>query len=105
MRRLLHGEEQKKECKELKEAYNDVCQETYKDPGKGYVKVEFLSDTEDMPYMEHTLHHLGEEVEPVSYTHLDVYKRPSFPVSFAGNLSGYEAQLYHRVEICQIQRL
>ena len=30
---------------------------------------------------------------------LDVYKRQ------AGKLSGYEAQLYHRVEICQIQRL
>lgn len=40
-----------------------MCQETYKDPGKGYVKVEFLSDTEDMTYMENTLHHLGEEVE------------------------------------------
>ena len=59
----IYKEEQKKECKELKEAYNDVCQETYKDPGKGYVKVEFLSDTEDMTYMENTLHHLGEEVE------------------------------------------
>ena len=57
----IYKEEQKKECKELKEAYNDVCQETYKDPGKGYVKVEFLSDTEDMTYMENTLHHLGEE--------------------------------------------
>ena len=55
----IYKEEQKKECKELKEAYNDVCQETYKDPGKGYVKVEFLSDTEDMTYMENTLHHLG----------------------------------------------
>lgn len=30
---------------------------------KGYVKVEFLSDTEDMTYMENTLYHLGEEVE------------------------------------------
>ena len=40
-----------------------MCQETYKDPGKGYVKVEFLSDTEDMTYMENTLYHLGEEVE------------------------------------------
>ena len=59
----IYKEEQKKECKELKEAYNDVCQETYKDPGKGYVKVEFLSDTEDMTYMENTLYHLGEEVE------------------------------------------
>ena len=56
----IYKEEQKKECKELKEAYNDVCQETYKDPGKGYVKVEFLSDTEDMTYMENTLYHLGE---------------------------------------------
>ena len=30
----IYKEEQKRRCKELKEAYNDVCQETYKDPGK-----------------------------------------------------------------------
>ena len=59
----IYKEEQKTECEELKEAYSDVCQETDKDPGKGYVKVDFLSDKEDMTYMEDTLHHLGEEVE------------------------------------------
>lgn len=59
----IYKEEQGKECEELKEAYHDVRQETCKDPGKGYVKVAFLTDQEDKTYMEDTLHRLGEEVE------------------------------------------
>lgn len=59
----IHKEEQGKECEELKEAYNDVCQEIYKEPGKGYVKVTFLSGKEDATYTIDTLQQLAEEVQ------------------------------------------
>ncbi|MDE5677533.1 exodeoxyribonuclease V subunit beta [Phocaeicola sp.] len=59
----IYKEEQGEECKELKEAYNDVCQQICKDPGKGYVRVEFLSDKEDRSYADDTLYRLGEEVD------------------------------------------
>lgn len=59
-----YREEQVKDCVELKEAYSDVCQKTCKEPGKGYVKITFLSDKkEEMTYVEDTLQQLAEEVE------------------------------------------
>lgn len=58
-----YREEQGKECEELKEAYSDVCQETDKDPGKGYVKVTFLADKKDVTYPEDTMQQLACEVD------------------------------------------
>lgn len=54
-----YQKEQGKKCVELEEAYNDVCQETDKNPGKGYIKVTFLTNKEE--YTEKTLQHLAEE--------------------------------------------
>lgn len=59
----IHKEEQGKECEELKEAYNDVCQEIYNEPGKGYVKATFLSDKEDATYTIDTLEQLAGEAQ------------------------------------------
>lgn len=59
----IHKEEQGKECEELKEAYNDVCQEIYNEPGKGYVKATFLSDKEDATYTIDTLQQLAGEAQ------------------------------------------
>lgn len=59
----IHKEEQGKECEELKEAYNDVCQEIYKEPGKGYVKATFLSGKEDTTYTTDTLQQLAAETQ------------------------------------------
>lgn len=59
----IHKEEQGKECEDLKEAYNDVCQEICKDPGKGYVKVTFLSGKEDATYTIDTLQQLAGEAQ------------------------------------------
>lgn len=42
-----YREEQGEDCLALQEAYQDVCQETCNDPGKGYVRVEFLGDGKD----------------------------------------------------------
>ena len=44
----------KRNARNWKGAYNDVCRGKHKDPEKG-VKVDHLSDTEDMTYMENTL--------------------------------------------------
>lgn len=59
----IHKEEQGKECEDLKEAYNDVCQEICKDPGKGYVKVTFLTGKEDATYTIDTLQQLAGEAQ------------------------------------------
>lgn len=59
----IYKEEQGKECEELKEAYNDVCQEIYKEPGKGYIKVTFLSGKEDATYAIDTLQQLAREAQ------------------------------------------
>ena len=58
-----HKEELGEECEELKEAYSDVHQDICKDPGKGYVKVTFLTDKKDTAYTVDTLQQLAEEVE------------------------------------------
>ena len=55
--------EQGKPCKELQEAYSDVCQQTPKTDNQGYVKLTFLPHTEEHPYPETTLSELAAEVE------------------------------------------
>lgn len=60
----IYQAEQGTECRELLEAYSDVCQEICKDPDKGYVKVAFLPNkTEDTTYAQDTLQQLTQEVE------------------------------------------
>lgn len=58
-----YKEEQKEDCKELKQAYKDVVQETCKREEKGYIKVSFLGKKEDVTYEEDTLQQLSVEVE------------------------------------------
>ncbi|MGL4853091.1 MAG: UvrD-helicase domain-containing protein [Phocaeicola sp.] len=50
------------DCIDLQEAYSDVCQETDKDPGQGYVKATFLAESKKDNYTELTLAALAEEV-------------------------------------------
>lgn len=59
----MHLQEQGKECEDLQDAYQDVCQEICKTPEKGSVKLTFLSKKEDVDYQEDTLQHLAEEVD------------------------------------------
>ncbi|MBQ8443210.1 MAG: UvrD-helicase domain-containing protein [Bacteroides sp.] len=59
----IHQQEQGTECKDLQDAYQDVCQEICKTPEKGSVKLTFLSKKEDVDYQEDTLQHLAEEVD------------------------------------------
>lgn len=56
-------DELNEECLPLKEAYADVAQESPKKENKGYVKVSFLNESDDDSYTEITLKSLGEEVE------------------------------------------
>ena len=59
----IYKSEQGEECKDLKEAYVDVCQEKDKDPDGGYVKVTFLTEKEEMAYVEDTLQQLANETQ------------------------------------------
>lgn len=59
----IYKSEQGEECKDLKEAYVDVCQEKDKDPDEGYVKVTFLTEKEEMAYVEDTLQQLANETQ------------------------------------------
>ncbi|MGL5979483.1 MAG: UvrD-helicase domain-containing protein [Phocaeicola sp.] len=63
-----YQEELGKSCTELQEAYSDVCQESDKDPGEGYVKSVFLADSKEKSYTETTLAALAEEVERLVQT-------------------------------------
>lgn len=56
------------DCTELQEAYSDVCQETDKDPGQGYVKATFLAESKEESYTELTLAALAQEVEQLVQT-------------------------------------
>ena len=58
-----HRQEQGKDCEDLQDAYKDVQQEICKEPGKGSVKISFLSAKEDIDYQEDTLINLVKEVE------------------------------------------
>lgn len=51
-----------KDCDSLLKAYKDVEQKTFKNPGKGFVKVSFLGKKDDVDYIENTLQKLSEEV-------------------------------------------
>lgn len=51
------------ECEELKEAYQDVCQESLKEEKKGYVKVSFLEENQEADYLTSTLETLVNEVK------------------------------------------
>ena len=59
-----YKEAQDTECEELISAYNDVCQEfpNGKEGGKGYVKVCFPEEKNDISFNEATLQTLSEEV-------------------------------------------
>ena len=59
----MHKQEQGSECTELKNAYQDVHQETNRETVRGSVKFTFLTDKIDVSYQEETLQQLAEEVE------------------------------------------
>ena len=58
-----YREEQNEDCKELKQAYQDVVQKTTDREEKGSVKVTLLSKKEETGYEEETLQQLAQEVE------------------------------------------
>ena len=58
-----YEEEEKESCEQLTNAYADVRQETGKKDEKGFVKLAFLSDTEEESYEEAMLRKLADEVE------------------------------------------
>ena len=58
----MHKQEQGSECTELKNAYQDVRQETNRETVRGSVKFTFLTDKIDVSYQEETLQQLAEEV-------------------------------------------
>ena len=62
----MHKQEQGSECTELKNAYQDVRQETNRETVRGSVKFTFLTDKIDVSYQEETLQQLTEEVESMA---------------------------------------
>lgn len=52
-----------KECKELKDAYQDVCQTSPNKEEKGYVQIQFMEEDEEKNYTELTLESLAMEVQ------------------------------------------
>ena len=62
----MHKQEQGSECTELKNAYQDVRQETNRETVRGSVKFTFLTDKIDVSYQEETLQQLAEEVESMA---------------------------------------
>ncbi|MGL5273397.1 MAG: UvrD-helicase domain-containing protein, partial [Phocaeicola sp.] len=63
-----YKEELGEDCKELIEAYSDVCQESDKDPGQGYVKTTFLATSKEENYTDMTLAALAKQVEQLVET-------------------------------------
>lgn len=51
------------DCTQLLDAYRDVRQKTSKDTEKGYVKLTFLKNCEEHPYVDTTMEILAEEVD------------------------------------------
>ena len=51
------------DCTQLLDAYRDVRQKTSKDTEKGYVKLTFLKNSEEHPYVDTTMEILAEEVD------------------------------------------
>ena len=62
----MHKQEQGSECTELKNAYQDVRQETNRETVRGSVKFTFLTDKIDVSYQEETLQQLAEEVKSMA---------------------------------------
>ena len=62
----MHKQEQGSECTELKNAYQDVRQETNRETVRGSVKFTFLTDKIDVSYQEETLQQLAKEVESMA---------------------------------------
>ena len=62
----MYRQEQGTECKELKDAYQDVQQEICRQPGEGSVQITFLAPKEDIGYQEDTFQHLADEVEKLN---------------------------------------
>lgn len=59
----MYRQEQGEDCKDLKDAYRDVCQQICRESGKGSVKVSFINEKKQEKYAECTLQQLVEEVE------------------------------------------
>lgn len=59
----LYTKELASECRELKDAYSDVCQESPKTEENGYVKATFIKENDEAGYAELTLEAMGAEVE------------------------------------------
>ena len=59
----LHRKQLSTECESLQKAYNDVAQESPKTTENGFVKISFLSPSEDYDYTKLTLIEMGKEVE------------------------------------------
>ncbi len=57
-----YKKEQGKDCKELQEAYRDVCQEIGRTSDSGFVQLNFLSTKKEIKYEDETLEQLSEEV-------------------------------------------
>ena len=51
------------DCTQLLDAYNDVRQKTSKDTKEGYIKLSFLKNSEEHPYIDTTMELLAEEVD------------------------------------------
>ena len=56
-------DEMHEHCTDLADAYNDVEQDMSRKDGKGYVKLSFLPNSKEHPYIEATLEQLAEEVD------------------------------------------
>ena len=61
-----YEEEKGESCLPLLNAYSDVCQQTAKQSEKGYVKLTFLTDTEELTYTEATLEELAKEMQNIA---------------------------------------
>ena len=66
--RKRHRQDQPTDCRQLIDAYKDVCQEfpeekrTAGEGGKGYVSISFPAASEELSFEEATIRHIGEEV-------------------------------------------
>ena len=58
-----HEEELGEPCMQLVNAYSDVCQRSPKEKANGYVKISFLKDSKEHPYVEVMLEELAREVD------------------------------------------
>lgn len=59
----IYRNETGEDCIALKQAYNDVCQDSPRKEAKGFVHIEFLEGDEELDYTEQTLKMLTEQVK------------------------------------------